>query len=136
MRKLAEKAESLSEASGGAAFLAFFTYAVDQAAGQSAYADALSEAAGAAGGEQAVSRVGTELAEALGTLLTRAQDAGAIRTDIGVPELIALLIGSARAAERIGPDVRARALAILLAPGSPEGAARSREPRPPEAIFQ
>jgi hypothetical protein len=49
-------------------------------------------------------------------LLTRAQEAGAVRTDIGVTELKAVLVGASRAVEDVGYDsaTRARITAILL----------------------
>jgi AcrR family transcriptional regulator len=112
VRRLADKAAALSQAQAGPAFYGFFTYAVEQAATQSAYADVLSEAAG--NGEQEPSVVGAELAATVETLLARAQQAGAVRADIGPAELIALLIGASRAAERVSPDVRLRALDIVF----------------------
>ena len=53
---------------------------------------------------------------ALDALLTRAQRAGAVREDIGVIELIALVVGASRAAEHIGSDraVRARTLQVVF----------------------
>ncbi|MFC0553136.1 TetR/AcrR family transcriptional regulator [Planotetraspora thailandica] len=121
VRTLAAKAEALSEAEAGPALFAFFAYAVEQAATQNAYADVLAEAASAAAPagegsprEPGASPVGAELASALEALLERAQRAGAVRSDIGAPELMALLIGASRAAERVGPDVRNRTLAIMF----------------------
>ncbi|WP_203886835.1 TetR/AcrR family transcriptional regulator [Planotetraspora kaengkrachanensis] len=110
VRRLADKAAALSQAQAGPAFYGFFTYAVEQAATQSAYADVLSEAAG----NGVPSVVGTELAATVGTLLTRAQQAGAVRADIGPEELIALLVGASRAAERVSADVRRKALDIMF----------------------
>ncbi|MCT9933071.1 TetR/AcrR family transcriptional regulator [Planotetraspora sp. A-T 1434] len=114
VRRLAEKAASLSESDAGAAFFAFFTYAVEQAATQSAYAEVLAEAAAVKGGDGEPSPVGAELAAALEALLARAQRGGAVRLDIGVAELIALLIGASRAAEHVEPEVRSRMLDIVF----------------------
>jgi len=57
-----------------------------------------------------------DLARVLKTLLGRAQGAGAIRGDLGVPELIALLVGASRAIEQIGadPDAQSRVISVLL----------------------
>jgi AcrR family transcriptional regulator len=115
VRKLAAKADALSEAEAGPALFAFFAYAVEQAATQSTYADVLAEAAAAGGGDGAgLSVVGAELAATLEVLLTAAQRAGAVRTDVEAPELIALLMGASRAAERVSPHVRSRTLDIVF----------------------
>jgi len=52
----------------------------------------------------------------VGVLLKRAQEAGAVREDIGLPELYALLIGASRAAAfaHLDQNVQARALAIVF----------------------
>lgn len=56
------------------------------------------------------------LHRAVDTLLSRAQQAGAVRDDVRPLELIAVMIGASRTAEHAGqdPDVRARALAIVF----------------------
>jgi len=115
LRRLADEADALSGAEDpGAAFFGLFARMVEQSATKSAYAEALAEA----GVDLApsTSQTGHELLRALGGLLSSAQTAGAVRPDIGVPELIALLIGAGRAAEhtRNDPAVRDRTLAILL----------------------
>jgi hypothetical protein len=60
--------------------------------------------------------VPSELLGAVGTLLTRAQQAGTVRDDIGVAELIALLVGTSRAVEQASwdPNVQARILAVVF----------------------
>jgi hypothetical protein len=52
----------------------------------------------------------------VGVLLQRAQAAGAVRPDVELPELYALLIGMSRAAAyaELDPDVRARALGVVF----------------------
>ena len=64
----------------------------------------------------ALSPVGEQLRQAIGVLLTRAQRAGAVRDDIGITELIALVVGASRAAEHAGwdRDVQARTLAVIF----------------------
>jgi AcrR family transcriptional regulator len=115
LRRLAEAADSLARAEDpGAAFFTFFTRAVDQSATKIALADALAEAG--VDVERAASQVGRDLRRTLGVLLARAQRAGAVRADVGVADVIALLVGASRAAEHAGWDreVQARTVAIML----------------------
>jgi AcrR family transcriptional regulator len=115
LRRLADEADSLSTADDpGPAFFAFFTRAVDQSATKIAFVDALAGAG--VDVESAISQVGQDLHHAMDRLLTRAQQAGAVRDDVGVTELIALLAGTSRAAEHAGwdDDVTARTLAIVF----------------------
>jgi AcrR family transcriptional regulator len=119
LRRLTDQAVQLSTADDpGAAFFGFFTEMVAHSATKNAYADALTAA-----GIDIRDALGTgrdELLAAMGTLLRKAQDAGAVRADIGVPELIALLIGAARSAEAatevsvVTPAASGRALEILF----------------------
>jgi AcrR family transcriptional regulator len=112
LQRLAVRAAELATADdAGAAFFDYFRAVVEQSGQKAAIADALVEAGvdvhGAAGGFR--------FRDAFAVLLRRAQEAGAVRTDIGVPELIALLVGASRAVEQAGPEpVRARTLAIIL----------------------
>ncbi len=114
LRRLAEQADALADAEDpGAAFFAFFTRVIEHSATKLAFVDALTEAG--VDVEEAVSEVGQELRRALGTLLSRAKQAGAVRDDVGVTELIALLVGASRAAQHARDgDVRARTVAIVL----------------------
>ncbi len=59
----------------------------------------------------------------MGVLLDQAQAAGAVRHDIELPELYALLIGTSRAAAyaQLDEDVQARTLAIVFDGLSPGG---------------
>ena len=56
------------------------------------------------------------LREAMGTLLRRAQQAGAVRPDLEVPELIGLLAGTSKAMEYAGSSApsRTRILDVVL----------------------
>jgi AcrR family transcriptional regulator len=105
----------------GRAFRDFFAHVVEDAATKLAIGDALLRA----GSENSrdVDRASTALRRTVGTLLERAQRAGAVRDDVELPELYTLLVGASRAAAvQPDPEVRARALAILfdgLAPGAP-----------------
>ncbi len=76
------------------------------------------------------SPVGRELAAALDALLVRAQRARAVRQDIDTRALIALMVGTARAAEHVDPATRCRLLDIVFdgLRASPAGAyARAEE---------
>ena len=115
LRRLAEEAEGLeSTADPGGAFFGFFARIVRQSATKRAVADALAEAGGDVG--RAHAEVGADLRGALERLLRRAQQAGAVRDDIGVAEVMALLVGASGAAERAGADplVRDRALEVVM----------------------
>jgi hypothetical protein len=59
---------------------------------------------------------GRNLRRALRTLLVRAQKAGAVRDDVQVPEVMALMVGAARMAEHAASDrhLRSRTVAVLL----------------------
>jgi AcrR family transcriptional regulator len=118
LRSLVEEARSQSSADDpGAAFFAFFAQWVELGATKHALAEAL---AGAGVDVEAVqckyAGVVDELHGAVEALLRRAQRAGAVRDDVGVPELIALMIGASRSAQHASrdPHLRARALEILF----------------------
>jgi AcrR family transcriptional regulator len=115
LRRLADTASSLATADDpGAAFFGFFTQAVDQSATKIAFVDALAGAG--VDVDNAVSQVGQDLHRALDRLLSRAQHAGAVRDDVGVTEVIALLAGISRAAEHAGwnDDTTTRTLTIVF----------------------
>jgi hypothetical protein len=59
---------------------------------------------------------GRKLRRAIGTLLSAAQAAGRIRTDVSVSEAFALMIGVSRGAvfSRLGHDAAARLVNITL----------------------
>ncbi len=109
--RLRGQAEALLDAAGpGEAFLGFFRYLVADAPAKIGITEALLDA----GGEAA--RASTELRQAFGALLQRAQQAGAIRGDVELPEVYALLVGVSRAAahQHPGEQVRARMLTIVF----------------------
>lgn len=106
LRSLVEEARSQSSADDpGAAFFAFFAQWVELGATKHALAEALAGAG-----------VVDELHGAVEALLRRAQRAGAVRDDVGVPELVALMIGASRSAQHASrdPHLRARALEIVF----------------------
>jgi AcrR family transcriptional regulator len=112
--RLRERAESLRDAEDpGRAFFDFFGALVDDAATKIAIGDALLDAGG---DRESVSEAAQGLRRAVGTLLDRAQRAGAVRDDVELPEVYALLVGTSRAAAHAALDdeVRARVLAIVF----------------------
>jgi AcrR family transcriptional regulator len=82
------------------------TRAVDTYATKHAIADALSAAG--ADATPLASLAGRTLLTTLGRLLTAAQEAGTVRADVGVHDLVALLVGTMRAAEHAAGDTAAR----------------------------
>jgi AcrR family transcriptional regulator len=115
LRKLAGEAEALASAGDPReAFFAFFSRVVGHAATKNAFSAALMEAG--VDVREASAETGRDLKRALAELLSRAQETGAVRRDVGLPEVMTLLVGAAQAAERVGgdQDVRARALTVVF----------------------
>jgi AcrR family transcriptional regulator len=120
--RLRDQAQALAAAADpGRAFFNFFAHTVADATGKLAIADALVAAGGQAQG--GTIQASEELRRAVGVLLERAKEAGAVRDDIQLPELYALLVGTSRAAASAHPDekVQARALAIVFDGLAPRG---------------
>jgi AcrR family transcriptional regulator len=114
---LVDEAESLLDADdAGAAFFAFFGRVVTQTASKHAFTNALAEAGiDAVAVHSVIATVGADLHRALGDLLVRAQATGAVRLDLRVPELVAVLIGASHAIEHgADTDTQARVLAIVV----------------------
>jgi AcrR family transcriptional regulator len=115
LRKLADEAEGLASADDpGEAFFAFFTRVVGHAATKNAFSAALMEAG--VDVRESTAETGQGLKRALATLLTRAQESAAVRRDVGLPEVMTLLVGASQVAEHVGGDggVRDRALAVVF----------------------
>ena len=115
LARFGREAEELTRAADpGAAFFGFFRGVVAQAATKNAVSEALEEAGISA--RKASAEVGGPLKKALATLVERAQEAGAVRSDVGLAEVMALLAGSSHAAASAGADplVQARALDIVF----------------------
>jgi AcrR family transcriptional regulator len=116
MRQLHEEARQLLDAADpGAAFFGFFTRMVEVSTRKKALADVLADAGidpKAGIGE----RVDADMPHVIEALLTRAQRAGAVRDDLGMPELRALLSAASMAAERQQWDenLRTRTLRVLF----------------------
>jgi AcrR family transcriptional regulator len=113
LRKLAEEAEELASAEDpGAAFFTFFARVVGYAATKNALSAALTEAG--VDVSEAAGETGQGLRRALAALLSRAQDAGAVRGDVGLSEVMTLLVGVSQAAERVQSEARDRALNVVF----------------------
>lgn len=113
--RLAEQARGLAGAEdAGAAFFGFLTAVVDQSATKNAFAGALAQAG--IDVEAALGRAGAELWDALGVLLVRAQEAGEVRPDAEVEQVVAVLVGASRAA-----DYAASAVPLILDGLRPRG---------------
>jgi AcrR family transcriptional regulator len=114
LRRMAEAARELAAAEDlGSAFFDFLAEQVAHSGTKIAVADALAEAG--IDVRTASADEGQEVSEALGALIVRAQQAGAVRPDVGLPELMALLVGASRAVEHAASDdVRARIVGIVL----------------------
>jgi AcrR family transcriptional regulator len=115
LNRLRDQAGALLDAADpGAAFFEFFGTVVEDAAGKLAITNALVDVGG--DNDPAVIEAGQELHAGVGALLDRAQQAGAVRVDVALPEVYALLIGTARAAAYAGLDaeLRAKTLAIVF----------------------
>jgi AcrR family transcriptional regulator len=115
LRRLAGEAEALASAEDpGEAFFAFFARVVGHAATKNAFSAALTEAG--IDVQETAAETGQELKRALAALLGRAQEAGAVRGDVGLAEVMTLLVGASQAAERVGGDhaVRDRALSVVF----------------------
>lgn len=113
--RLYAQAQALLDAEdAGAAFFGFFATVVADAAGKLAIANALVDAGG--DNDPEVNAAARRMHDAVTALLTRAQEAGAVRADAAQPEVYALLVGTSRAAAyaRLDTTVRDKALAIVF----------------------
>jgi AcrR family transcriptional regulator len=113
--RLAEEADNLATKGDAAtAFFAYFTLTVVEAETKKMYTDLLAD------NVIDIRAVAPELYQRLrhgvGTLLAHAQEAGTVRTDIGVSEVMALLVGAIQAIEnaRADRELRDRILAVFL----------------------
>lgn len=86
---------------------------MSDARGKIAIAEALVAAGGSGSGAK---RVGAELHQAVGDLLERAQGAGAVRRDIRLGELYALIVGTSRGAVAmaLSPAAQRRMLDVVF----------------------
>lgn len=108
----AEAVVAQHSADPGDAFFSFLTSWIEMSSAKNAYFEALTAAGVSVPPTKSV--IGVRLLDALGVLLGRAQDAGAVRKDLVPNELITVIIGVAKAAEHAGPDARLRDHAIEI----------------------
>jgi AcrR family transcriptional regulator len=102
----AQTAQLAAELDSADAFFACFRLVVEQSAGKNEFAQALAAAGVDA---HAPLRESSEAIQAqLARLLDEAQRAGAVRPDLGLPELIALLAGVGMTMEHLGADPAAQ----------------------------
>jgi AcrR family transcriptional regulator len=106
---IADARDRVTAPDAGAAFDGFLVRLAQEASAKRDLPDAL-DGVGAGGMAEAVA----ELHAAIGTLLVRAQEAGAIRTDLSVSDLVALFKGLL-ATVRADPDpgLRERVFAVV-----------------------
>jgi AcrR family transcriptional regulator len=110
---LRERAEELLDADDpGQAFRALFGHLVAHGAAKTAITEALLDAGGDRDGDAA--RASDRLRQAVGALFRSAQQAGAVRDDVELPEVYALLVGASRAAARARLDEQARARLFVI----------------------
>ncbi|WP_242910001.1 TetR/AcrR family transcriptional regulator [Actinomadura terrae] len=99
LERLADDARGLLAAEDpGAAFFGFFARVVGQAGAKHALSEALAEA----GAENTGGKARPALRSAVAALLARAQEAGAVRADVGPAQVMALLAGLSHAAAHAG----------------------------------
>ncbi|MFE7526577.1 TetR/AcrR family transcriptional regulator [Kitasatospora sp. NPDC057542] len=114
LERLAEEGRRLADETGPAdALFAFFDLVLDQSPVKNAFAAALADAG--VDIRAATSEAGRALREVLAALLEGAQQAGAVRRDLEVPELTAILVGTCRMLEHLDghPESARRARAVV-----------------------
>ncbi|MEV6978089.1 helix-turn-helix domain-containing protein [Kitasatospora sp. NPDC093806] len=111
----ADTARLAAEAEPAEAFFGCFRLIVERSAGKNEFAQAL--AAAGVDVHSSLRAPSTEIRERLAGLLDRAQGSGAVRPDLALPELLALLVGATATLEQLGPDpaARARVLEVIFA---------------------
>ncbi|MBO0851488.1 MAG: TetR/AcrR family transcriptional regulator [Pseudonocardia sp.] len=117
LRRLVDAADELAAAEQpGPAFFAFLDSVLDQSGEKRAFSDALAAEGLDVDVDSAAAAAKADLERVGERLLRRAQRAGAVRADIGMPEVMVMLVGLSGIAEhaRGAPDVRDRAVRVLV----------------------
>ncbi|MGH2614062.1 MAG: TetR/AcrR family transcriptional regulator [Thermomicrobiales bacterium] len=115
LRRFADEAHALARddsVDAGEAFFTLFARAADQSAAKNAVAAALADTG--VDVSTATRPIMEEMRRSLELLLIRAQRSGAVRADVDVDDVVALLIGAARAAEHTGRDRANLAHAVVI----------------------
>jgi len=115
LEKLREAATSmLGEREPGAAFFAFLDLVVDHSPVKNAFAQALAQAG--IDVQAATSEAGQGLRDTMAVLLADAQRAGAVRPEVELPDLVAILIGAGAMLEHLAdhPASARRALTVVV----------------------
>ncbi|MEU9835163.1 helix-turn-helix domain-containing protein [Streptosporangium sp. NPDC048047] len=115
VRALVDEARGLADSEEpGAAFFRFFTRVVEDATHKKTLVDALTDAG--VDVKAGMSGLSREMVAVIETLLTRAQQAGRVRADVRMPELLALLSAACLAAERgrWEEPLRTRTLSVMF----------------------
>ncbi|MET9464183.1 helix-turn-helix domain-containing protein [Streptomyces sp. NPDC006544] len=96
------------------AFFACFRLVVEQSSGKSEFTRAL--AAAGVDAHASLRESSAVIQAQLADLLTAAQRAGAVRPDLGLPELVALLVGTGAMTEHLetDPSARERIFAVVF----------------------
>ncbi|MFF7753237.1 TetR/AcrR family transcriptional regulator [Streptomyces sp. NPDC007971] len=95
-----------AESEPAEAFFRCFRLVIDQSEGKNEFARAL--AAAGVDAHAALQESSEVIRARLAGLLAGAQQAGAVRPELGLPELIALMVGTGAAMEHLGADPAAR----------------------------
>lgn len=112
---LCDEVEALEDAGDpGAAFYVLLGRMVQEATDKRDLIDALSKAG--IDPSDGAGEVKERLHKAVGVLFERAKQAGAVREDLGVDELLSLLMGTCTAMCQVGadPTARARMMAVIF----------------------
>ncbi|MFE0510832.1 TetR/AcrR family transcriptional regulator [Streptomyces sp. NPDC058964] len=102
----AQTAQLAAESEPAEAFFACFRLLIDQSAGKNDFTQAL--AAAGVDVHSALQESTAAIRAQLDALLTGAQQAQAVRPELSLLELLALLAGTGKAMEQLGPDPAAR----------------------------
>ncbi|WP_035844253.1 TetR/AcrR family transcriptional regulator [Kitasatospora azatica] len=102
----AQSAQLTADSEPAEAFFACFRLVVDQSAGKNEFAQAL--AAAGVDAQAALQEPSKAIRAQLAGLLVGAQRAAAVRPELGLSELIALLVGTTTMMEQLGADPAAR----------------------------